>query len=349
MRRFLPRSVLGVLSVVGILLVPTGASAAAPTVPWGFNEDWGWANGGFSSAQMANLHMQKAGAIMPDDLSANRFHVMWSYVEAKRGTYDWSVSDAQYAAMQQYTAKPIMLLYRAPVWARDPARTCAWGSDEYCIYPQLPKYDKQWQAFVKAAVSRYRNVRAIEIWNEPNLARFWSPGADPVRYATMLREAHDAVRSARSSVPVLSGGIYPVATANGNVKAASFLGQIYKTAGASAFEGIGSHPYVYKAPYVDGMKSRLDALRTVRDQNADSATPLWITEAGIATDSSGVPPDQQAGVLTDLYRSIEGTDVRSFVIHRFYDVGGDFYGVLNNDLTPKPAYCGLGTAIGTPC
>ena len=340
---------LAVASALAILLAPASASAASPTVPWGFNEDWGWSNGGFNSAQTANLHMQKAGAIMPDALSANRFHVMWSYVESTRGRYDWSVSDAQYAAMQTYTQKPIMLLYRAPLWARDPARSCAFGGEEYCIYPQLPKYDKQWQAFVKAAVSRYRNIRAIEIWNEPNIARFWSPAADPARYATILKEAHDAVRSAGSKVPVVTGGIYPVATANGNVKAADFLRQIYATAGASAFEGIGSHPYVYKPSYVDGMRSRLDALRTVRDQNGDSATPLWITEAGIATGSSGVPPDQQAGVLTDLYHSIEGTDVRSFVIHRFYDVGGDFYGVVNNDLTPKPAYCGLGAAIGTPC
>ena len=347
--RLVRRYLIAAMSVVGILLAPAGASAASPSVPWGFNEDWGWANGGFNSAQLANLHMQKAGAIMPDDLSANRFHVMWSYVEARRGTYDWSVSDAQYAAMQQSTPKPIMLLHRAPVWARDPARSCASGIEEQCMYPPLPKYDKQWQAFVKAAVSRYRNVRAIEIWNEPNLATFWAPAADPARYATILKEAHNAVRAARSNLPVLTGGIYPVATANGNVKAASFLGQIYATAGASAFDGIGSHPYVYKAPYVDGMRSRLDALRAVRDQNGDSTTPLWITEAGIATDSGGVLPEQQAGVLTDLYHSVEGTDVRSFVIHRLYDVGGEFYGVLNADLTPKPAYCGLGGAIGTPC
>ena len=79
--------------------------------------------------------------------------------------------------------------------SRPCSHVCIRRGDEFCIYPQLPKYDKQWQAFVKAAVSRYPNVRAIEIWNEPNLARFWSPAADPVRYATILKEAHDAVRS----------------------------------------------------------------------------------------------------------------------------------------------------------
>ena len=221
-----------VASVLAIMLAPAVASAKPPTagggpggatVPWGFNEDWGWSNGAFGGSQMANLHMQKAGAIMPDSLSANRFHVEWAYVEGVRGTYNWSMSDAQYAAMQKYTKKPIMLLYRAPVWARDPARTCAQGSEEQCIYPPLPQYDNDWKAFVKAAVIRYPNVRAIEVWNEPNIATFWSPAADPTRYSAILSAAHDAVRAAGSKAPVLTGGLYPANTTGGNVSAKDFL------------------------------------------------------------------------------------------------------------------------------
>jgi hypothetical protein len=348
---------LAVATALAILLPAAGASAASPTVPWGFNEDWGWSNGGFTSAQLANVHMQKAGAIMPDALSANRFHVMWSYVEARRGRYDWSVSDAQYAAMQKYTKKPIMLLYRAPVWARDPARTCAQGSEERCIYPPLPQFDGDWKAFVKAAVTRYPNVRAIEVWNEPNIATFWSPAADPTRYSAILTAAHDGVRAAGSKAPVLTGGLYPANTTGGNVSAKDFLDGVYATAGAGAFEGIGSHPYAHQVDYVARMQTRLDALRGVRDSHGDGATPLWITEAGISTEAtSGVPPDQQADVLAQLYHSIEGGDVRSFVIHRLYDIGSDYwgqYGVLNQDLTPKPGYCELGALIGTvprpPC
>jgi hypothetical protein len=53
-------------------------------------------------------------------------------------------------------------------------------------------------------------------------------------------------------------------------------------------------------------------------------------------------------------RSIGGHDVDLFVIHRLRDTGweGDYWnqtGVLYQDLTPKPAYCELGAAIGTPC
>lgn len=353
-----------VASVLAILLIPAGASAThltatgspgGPTVPWGFNEDWGWSNNAFSGADMADRHMRMAGGIMPDSLSANRFHVQWLYVEEDQGTYDWTMSDAVYAAMQRHTVRPIMLLHRAPPWARDPAATCLSGTGEECMYPPLPQYDDEWRSFVQAAVARYPNVRAIEIWNEPNLGHFWAPAADPSRYADILEQAHAGVLAAGSDTPVLVGGLFPAMTnsANGNVNASEFLDQVYATAGAGAFEGIGSHPYTRQAPYVERMWSRLDALRTVRDQNGDGAAPLWITEMGISTEAaSGVPLDQQGDFLVQLYRSIEGHDVRSFDVHRLYDIGSDYggqFGVLYQDLTPKPAYCELGAAIGTAC
>ena len=340
---------LGVLALLASVYGPASAPAATPTVPWGFNEDWGWSNGAFSAAT-ATRHMQLAGAIMPDALSANRFHVQWAAVEAKKGTYDWSKTDAVYSAMQTYTPRPIMMIYDSPPWARDPAATCPATT---CAYPPLPKYDANWKKFVQAAAARYRDVRAIEIWNEPNLGIFFAPAANPTRYSSLLKTAHAAVLAAGNTAPVITGGLVPATTNGTNMNAKGFLDQVYVSAGASSFEGIGAHPYPHQAPYVDVMTNRLDALRSIRDKYGDTATPLWITEVGISTEStSGVPPDQQGSVLADLYHSIEGKDVASFVIHRLYDVGPDYwgqYGVLNADLSRKPAYCALGTAIGTPC
>ena len=190
------------------------------------------------------------------------------------------------------------------------------GSEELCIYPPLPQFDADWKAFVRAAVTRYPNVRAIEVWNEPNIATFWSPAADPIRYAAVLKAAYDAVRAAGSKAPVLTGGLYPANTINGNVSAKDFLGQVYATAGAGVFDGIGSHPYAHQEVYVDRMRTRLDALRAVRDQYGDSATPLWITEVGISSEAtSGVGLDRQADVLADLYRSLAGTARRPLLRH----------------------------------
>jgi hypothetical protein len=253
--------------------------------------------------------------------------------------------------MQQHTVKPVMLLFNAPGWARDPAATCPASA---CGYPPLAKYDPQWKNFVKAAVIRYRNVRAIEVWNEANLGQFWAPAANPSRYSAILKAAHSGVLAAHSTSPVLVGGLVPATTSATNMSAKAFLGKVYATAGPAAFEGIGAHPYPHQAPHVDTMWTRLDALRAVRDQYGDGATPLWITEVGISTDAtSGVTPDQQGDVITQLYRSTEGHDIASFVIHQLRDIAPEGYwnqyGVLYQDLTPKPAYCELGGAIGTAC
>jgi hypothetical protein len=355
--RAMPRCLVVLAAIILALLAPAGAAAthltstgsASPTVPWGFNEDWGWSNGAFS-AGVASHHMQLAGAIMPDSLSANRFHVEWAAVERSRGAFDWTRTDAVYAAMQQHTVKPVMLVYNAPGWARDPAATCP---SPPCAYPPLAKYDTRWKIFVRAAVARYRNVRAIEVWNEPNLGQFWAPAADPNRYSAILKAAHGAAIAAGSSTPVLTGGLIPITTSPTNLAAKSFLSQVYAAAGSGAFEGIGAHPYS-GPPYVENMWKRLDGLRSVRDQYGDGATPLWITEMGVSTDAlSGVPLDQQGGLLAQLYHSTEGHDITSFVVHRLYDVGSAGYweqfGVLRQDLTPKPAYCELGASIGTAC
>jgi hypothetical protein len=342
-----------------VLLGPSPAPAthltaagipAGPTLPWGFNEDWGWRSGDFSPKR-ATRQVEKAAAIMRDSLSANRLHVQWADVERRRGRYRWGKADHAYRALQSYTAEPVMLLYNAPGWARDPRARCR---AETCAYPPRPKYDRRWKRFVRAAVSRYPDVRAIEIWNEPNLSRFWAPRADPKRYATVLRLAHDAIVAANGTAPVLIGGLIPIATRSGNVSADEFLREIYRSAGAGAFEGIATHPYPRHAPFIQTMWKWLDTLRAVRAENGDEATPLRITEVGISTHaSSGVPPDQQGDLLVELYRSVQGHDVASFVIHRFQPGAEGGYwnqtSVVEDHLVPKPAYCELGAGIGIAC
>lgn len=344
---FVPASLPSVASATHLT---TTGSEAGPTVAWGFNDDWGWSNAGWSSA-LTTQQLQIAGAIMPDSLSANRFHVQWAKVERLKGTYDWAETDAQYAAMQQYAPRPVMLLFNAPAWARDPAATCP--STDACGYPPLSKYDSDWNRFVRAAAVRYPAVRAIEIWNEPNLGSFWAPKPNSRRYVSLLKSAHDAAVAAGSSAPVLIGGLAPAGNSTTTIGAAEFLNQVYAKGCSCYFEGIGAHPYTTQLPLVENMWKRLDKLRAIRDGRGDNATPLWITEMGLSSNgTSGVTAATQGSALVELYRSVEGHDIASFIIHRFHDIGyEDSYwnrtGVVLEDLSRKPAYCTLGHGIGT--
>ncbi len=355
-KRALLCALAGAALVVALLAGPRASathltnSSASPAVPWGFNEDWGWGRREFWSS-VADRQLRFAGQVMPDAQSANRFHVQWATVEQRRGRYRWAKTDRVYDAMRRYSTQPVMVLYNAPVWSRDPRATCHGGAD--CAFPPRVKHLDAWRRFVRRAVERYPDARAIEIWNEPNLSRFWAPRPDPQRYAQLLAAADDAIDSTGSAAPVVTGGLIP-AMGRRNMDAPEFLWRVYNNAGAESFDGIGTHPYPHEAPFVENMTGWLDALRSVRDANDDASTPLWITEVGVSTHpSTGVALDQQGDILVQMYRSVLGHDVRSFIIHRFQvgAEGGYWNGtaLVGNGLVPKPAFCELGAAIGSPC
>jgi hypothetical protein len=345
------------------MLAPSNASAThltdtgspeGPTVPWGFKDYWGFSPDGTWSAEQADRDIELAAAITPDSLSTLRLFVQWRGVEWTRDQYNWTQTDRVYQAMEANGVEPIMLIHDAPNWARDPAATCP--SAGGCIYPPLPQYDGEWRQFVEDAVSRYPNVRAIEVWNEPNLAKFWGPAPDPGRYAEVLALAHDAATAARSSAPVITGGLSPVRSTTGTrISSREFLRETYNQGCACDFEGIGTHAYPRTEPLVAEMWHEVERLFAVRDNHNDSGTHLWNTEVSVSSDpTEGFGPERQGAELVRLYRSIEDHEIESFIIYRFHDAadGTPYWnhtGVVDQGLAPKPAYCELGAAIGDSC
>jgi hypothetical protein len=108
------------------------------------------------------------------------------------------------------------------------------------------------------------------------------------------------------------------------------------------------------------MWHEINRLFAVRDNHNDRGTPLWNTEVGVSSDpTEGVGPEQGTQLIR-LYRSIEGHPIKSFIIYRFHDCATvpcaafanpyfNHTGVVEQSLTPKPAYCELGAAIGDAC
>ena len=340
---------LGTSTAAATHLTDTG-SPGGPTVPWGFNEGWGLSPDAWS-ADLVGDQVESAAAIMPDSLSTSRLHLNWREVEFTQDEYDWSRSDRVYQAMQASSVDPVMLIFQAPEWARDPDATCPAANP--CAFPPASEHDGEWSEFVQLAAERYPEVLAIEVWNEPNLPRFWAPAPDPGRYVEVLALAHDAAAAAGSAAPVVTAGLSPVRNTNATqTSSREFLREIYEQGSASDFEGIGAHSYPRVEPLVDEMWRELGRLLEVRDNHADPGTPLWITEASVSSEASqGVGTERQGEELVRFYRSIEGHEIESFIIHRFHDVADEppFWnhtGVVSENLVPKPAYCELGAVIG---
>ncbi len=273
----------------------------------------------------------------------------------------WAPVVRIYRALLSAGIRPLVLVYGAPTWARrgDWARSgaCRAAYGEPCSYPPSPRHLSDWRAFVRSVARQLPRMLALEVWNEPNLPRFFAPRADPRLYSRLLRIAHGAVRASGSAVPVLSGGLAAGASGrHGSVRAASFLAATYRYAGKASFDGIGTHPYPQGPPWVAEMTANLNRLRRVRDRFSDHATPLWITEVGMGGTSGGrhegnVGLSAQGPILARMYRSVRHTDVRSFVIFALRDSTAvspkySSFGVVRASLRAKPAYCYVARHIG---
>ena len=343
------------------------------SVPWGFFDQWRTYTDPAGATHTPTEQVNLAAAIGSDSA---RMGIPWASIESVKtdpqqlqSLSSWKTYDAIYNAMQAKGIRPIIVVSNAPAWARDPAAYCPYSGTP-CSYPPAAAYDQRWKDFVAAVLVRYPQARALEVWNEENLARFWAPEPQPGRYETVLALAHQAKLETGSTVPVIIGGLsHPSTTTAAAWRADDFLDAIYQQpGGAGAFDGIGDHPYPMTSPWADHMWAAIDRIRAVRDRYGDGDKPIWITEVGISTDpnsSASVSLDQQGPVLANFYTSIAtheslrpGYHIAALTIYRFReDVGGTGdsggywgqFGVVTNRLVPKPAYCYLGSALGKPC
>lgn len=245
-----------------------------------------------------------------------RLFVDWSQVELNQGQFEAHVLedfDQRIAGYRSRGIKVLLTVMRAPSWA---------AKDPHAPHPtnQPPADPATYAAFVERLARRWHGqVAAYEIWNEPDLAKWWSPAPDPAAYVALLRAAGQRIRAADPAAQVISGGL-----AGGNV---TFLDALYDAGMTGAdLDGIGVHmstacrvdmPGVYyREP--DGRIGQF-AFTGYRELYQESVErgddkPIWMTEMGISTltdtcaegagagnRAAGVTEDQQSQFLRQAY------------------------------------------------
>jgi hypothetical protein len=172
----------------------------------------------------------------------------------------------------------------------------------------------------------------------------------------MLKGASAAIRSVDAQAFIVSAGTSPALDEGGNIAPVTFLKQIYALGGKGAFDAVGHHPYC--TPGLPGESQRWNpwyqmtgaptSLRSVMAANGDVGKQIWATEFGAPTGGpSGtfVPESVQVELLTRAYKlfgSYRWSGPLFWYAAR--DLGTDrstredFYGLLRNDFSPKPAF-----------
>lgn len=213
-----------------------------------------------------------------------RSDTFWGITELQppvdgRHTYDWTYDDGVVTALAEAGLQWQPIVDYATWWASN--------SDGGPNPGVAPVHLADYAAYAAALAARYgdngtfwaanpqltpRPVRIFEIWNEPNLAKYWGPRVDLAEYASLYLQARAAIKAVQPQATVIIGGLASqappiLATLQQMVSARpELIGHV---------DGLGFHPYG------DAAGSALSQLEVA--EAADRATmdaPLYVNEFG---------------------------------------------------------------------
>ena len=269
-----------------------------------------------------------------------RIDFIWAAVETQRGVYDWHLYDALVGAAQQRGLSVLAIIAYTPQWATDGPEIAG-----------VPRDVEDWKTFCTKAAKRYRGrIAAWEIWNEPNLTKFWA-GTREQYWQQILIPGADAIHAVDPHALVAGPALAHVGSRDWH----HWLLETLQTAGDKI--DVVTH-HLYDGDGSDDVTTKLDgstqfgnnpglwnvvapSVREVLKAANARSKPFWLTETGWESAAVGEARqgEEYQGLLDDwLTGSAPRTWVQKVFFYELQD-GPDFtWGVLREDGSAKPAY-----------
>ncbi len=297
------------------LLAPSTAGAAVRS------EFFGIVQGQFDAeGQLDDTDLQ---GMENANVRTDRFELGWRTIEPHKGTRDWSASDHFVGALASHGIRAVPFIWKSPSWIAKGANT-----------PPIDTaaHEQAWRDFLEAAVARYGPggrfwnnryqelygpnatplpIRSWQIWNEPNLRKFFDPGGTDAQlashYAELLRISSAAIKSVHPGAQVVLAG-NPGYPPSGGPRAWEFLNQLYAATPKVKkwFDVAALHPYASDLTHV---RLEIEKFRTVMNNHGERSKPLWISEIGWGSDPRdqfGINqgPEGQRQLLSQAYQMV---------------------------------------------
>lgn len=266
-RRAVPIAALTIALLLGPAAGP--GQAATRSVPQGF---FGVMADGPLLGSGTNLE-HEFDTMVGAGVESVRVAFYWSDAQpTPDGPTDYTETDRVVAAAAQRGLSVLPVVIRAPSWAaRSPGDVAS-----------PPKGTADYARFVAALVRHYgpsgsfwaehpevpkAPVRDWQIWNEPNITRYWSQQPFAAGYVKLLRAARSAIKRADPGARIVLCGL-----ANFSWRA---LRSIYQAGARRSFDVAAVHPFTGK---VRNAEKIVKLNRAVMRHYGDARKPMMLTE-----------------------------------------------------------------------
>lgn len=249
-----------------------------------------------------------------------KLQVRWGDMQRGPDDIDWRCFDAAIPAINRAGLKLLASVVTAPQYLRRASRGMNGPPDNFDEYAR----------FLEQLIARYpKQIHAIEIWNEPNLAREWDWMIDGAVYRHLLVAGYAAVKRSNPDIMVISGALAPTAFAGvwEHVDDLGFLRKFRRYSGDAYADCIGAH-----ANGPDGAGD-IQAVVPRYFELFERRKPICVTEFGYAVpfDNQAPPgfewimsytPERRAVVLAEGQRWAVASGMVRLVIIWNLDYGG---------------------------
>ena len=297
-------------------------------------------------------NMEQEAVVKASQIGARwaRLPLVWSWIEPANTTpenYQWPDSfDDCLARLSAKKIKVILTLGGNPSWAA----TYPGGPIDRTDIGELAE-------FMAAAVAHYSlppyNVKYWEFYNEPDNgsefyaergASYW--GNEPAAYAGMLAAVYQPMKTADPEAQIVFGGLaYDCWESEGGPFVEEFLDGVLSNHGGDYFDVMNFHYFPTFRPNWEEYGTGIIGKATyIRDKLASYGVqkPLICTETSMWSDEAhGGSDELQSRYVPQVFARSMATDLKTTIWLMLIDgdeVGIRKYGLLNPDLSPKPAY-----------
>lgn len=227
-------------------------------------------------------------------------YVAWPNLNPQRGRFDFSLLDKYLDLATAHHVAVLLPLGLSPRWASSrPDEPSAYSPGNAAEPTSLG----EWQNYVATVVERYGSrIKAYEIWNEPNLKRFYS--GDVNTLVKLTCKAYETIKAADPSAIVVS----PAAT--DLLAGVSWLDEFLSAGGGRCVDAIGFHFYTYAHDGPEALFPLVQAVRATVDRHGLIKLPIWNTESGWANDNARVR-------VARSYRVVKAEEMAAYVVRGF--------------------------------